>query len=144
MQRKGQRHRGVVTDARSTAQAEYAVMMRAVVADGLVHPLEKSLLNDFASKHGLGHAELCDALEAVGWSNAEWEEGIKRDMKSLRSSSTAREPAEIGPDLGEIPEIHREIVTEIRPEIGELPREIVTEIGELPGEKPLAPSERGG
>ena len=65
-------------------------------------------------------------------------------MKSLRSSSTAREPAEIRPDLGEIPEIHREIVTEIRPEIGELPREIVTVIGELPGETPLAPSERGG
>ena len=58
-------------------------------------------------------------------------------MKSLRSSSTAREPAEI---RREIPEI----VTEIRPEIGELPREIVTEIVELPGETPLAPSEPGG
>ena len=58
-------------------------------------------------------------------------------MKSLRSSGTAREPAEI---RREIPEI----VTEIRPEIGELPREIVTEIVEIPGETPLAPSEPGG
>ena len=38
MQRKGIRSRTVANDARSTAQAEYAVMMRAVVADGQVRP----------------------------------------------------------------------------------------------------------
>ena len=47
-------------------------------------------------------------------------------MKSLRSSSPAREP----PDL--------------RRDLRRDHSRVATEIGELPNEKPLAPSERGG
>ena len=43
---------------------EYEIMLRAVVADGLVHPLERSLMASMAEKHRIKpdeHAR-CDAL----------------------------------------------------------------------------------
>jgi len=89
-QRKVQRQQSVLQAHDSTASAaaqqresrkQYEVMMRAVLADGLVHPLEKAMLSDFASKHQVAHAEHVRILQGLGWTAKEYEVGIKGDLQ---------------------------------------------------------------
>ena len=80
---------------RAQAKGEYMVMMRAVVADGVVHPLEKSMLREYADKHGLAEADFGEGLREVGWSQKEWDLGHQfkhHDVKTLRMGFSGREP----------------------------------------------------
>ena len=52
---------------RRETRKEYEVMMRAVLADDLVHPLEKSLLTEFAAKRCLSVADHESILSGLGW-----------------------------------------------------------------------------
>jgi len=69
---------------RSSLRREYELMLRAVLADGLVHPLEKAMLHDYANKHGVSDAQHDALLLAEGWSKSEWDQGVKEVLKTAR------------------------------------------------------------
>ena len=43
---------------------EYEIMLKAMLADGLVHPLEKSMLRDYAAKNEVSSSSLEHAPHA--------------------------------------------------------------------------------
>ena len=67
-------------------------LLRAVVADGVVHPLEKSLMTSIAEKHGISDEEHARMLERVGWTPGEWEGGIRDKVRRLRTDNTRELP----------------------------------------------------
>jgi CRP-like cAMP-binding protein len=101
-QREEAKRRGVEGGAPSVpesgkekASREYEVMLRAVLADGQVHPLEKGMLQDYALKHGVADAEHNALVAAQGWTDDEWRRGRKATVGSarLRSGTTGLPPA---------------------------------------------------
>ena len=65
---------------------EYEVMMRAVLSDGLAHPLEKAMVRDFALKNNVDDADHERTLQALGWTLPEWERGVRATVEQNRSS----------------------------------------------------------
>ena len=65
------------------------VMMKAVLADGLAHPLEKAMLRDFARQHNVTEAYHNDMLRRLGWSLKEWERGVKAGLEQDRQATAA-------------------------------------------------------
>lgn len=76
---EGRQEEGVVK-----GRDEYELMLRAVVADEMVHPLEKSLMAQISEKHAISAEEHAAMLAHVGWTVAEWERGMKDKVKVLR------------------------------------------------------------
>ena len=72
---------------RAARLREYEVMLHAVLADGLLHPSERDLLSDFAAKHGITDAEHGRCLAAYGWSESEFEHGVKTNLAQMRGSA---------------------------------------------------------
>lgn len=68
---------------RKEGRKEYELMLRAVVADGLVHPLERTLMAQISDKHGILAREHEAMLHDLGWTVAEWEQGIKGNVTKL-------------------------------------------------------------
>ena len=60
--------------------------MKAVLSDGLAHPLEKAMLRDFALKNAVADADHNRTLEACGWTPQEWERGVRATLEQDRSS----------------------------------------------------------
>ena len=71
-------------ETRAALVREYGTMLRAVLADGLVHPLEKAMLADYASKHAVSKDEHRSFLVAEGWTDLEFEHGVKDNLKTER------------------------------------------------------------
>ena len=86
-QRSLERKKSVAGGTHEDRVREYEVMMRAVLADGLAHPLEKSMLKDFKAKHGVNDADHIRTIEACGWTQAEWERGVRATVEQSRTSS---------------------------------------------------------
>jgi len=76
---------------------DYEVMLRAVVADGVVHPLERSLMTQVAEKHSITAAEHSEMLTLLGWTEAEWDQGFKEKIKVLREHQSRASNAEPTP-----------------------------------------------
>ena len=57
---------------------QYEVMLDVVLADGLVHPTERTLLSDFAAKNGVSGATHASLLASAGWSEEEYRDGLQR------------------------------------------------------------------
>ena len=75
------RQLSVVENDHVARMKEYEVMTRAVLSDGLVHPLERDMLNDFAQKHGLSEGEHAQVVKDLGWSMQEFDRGVKHDLQ---------------------------------------------------------------
>ena len=93
-QRTLERKKSTTEGAKEIAAAhevlkEYEVMMKAVLADGLAHPLEKAMLRDFARKHNVGESYHNDMLLRLGWSLQEWERGVKAGLEQDRQATAA-------------------------------------------------------
>jgi len=56
---------------------QYESMLDAVLADGLVHPTERTLLTDFAAKNGVSSATHASLLASAGWSEEEYRDGLQ-------------------------------------------------------------------
>lgn len=54
----------------------YRELLDLVVADGRIHPEEKHALHRYRSRHGIPDAEHFRMLEKLGWSQAEYDDGI--------------------------------------------------------------------
>ena len=72
------------TETKAALRREYALMLRAVLADGLVHPLEKAMLRDYANKHAVEHEEHLALLQEMNWTEAEWDKGVKANLKEAK------------------------------------------------------------
>ena len=59
----------------------------AVLADGLLHPLERDMLSDFASKHSVSETEHARTIKALGWRADEFERGIKTELSNMRGGA---------------------------------------------------------
>lgn len=79
---------GVSGEGRAETLREYEVMLKAVLADGLVHPLEKLMVTEFANKHAVRDGEHFEVLRGLGWSAEEWERGVKADLTAARKERT--------------------------------------------------------
>jgi len=75
---------------RRETRKEYEVMMRAVLADDLVHPLEKSLLTEFAAKRCLSVADHESILSGLGWTTEEYDRGVKSDLSRVLVQTSPR------------------------------------------------------
>ena len=71
-------------ETRASLRHEYELVLRAVLADGLVHPLEKAMLSDYAAKHHVSESDLNELLAAQGWSRREFDLGLKDNLKMTR------------------------------------------------------------
>jgi hypothetical protein len=87
-QKRHDEHRLSQQAARSREE-DYLVMLRMAVADGLVHPRERQVLDQYAAKVGMTEREQEAFLSKVGWTVQEWEEGVQADVKKLRRNLTA-------------------------------------------------------
>lgn len=85
MQRKKTRE-----DEMATRRTEYNTLLQVVVADGYVHPSEKSLLSDYRKKHGIGDTEHNLMLQELHWSDVEWREGMRTHIKEMRLRDSNR------------------------------------------------------
>jgi maleate cis-trans isomerase len=71
-------------ETRASLRHEYELVLRAVLADGLVHPLEKAMLSDYAAKHHVSESDLNELLASQGWSRREFDSGLKDNLKMTR------------------------------------------------------------
>ena len=62
----------------------YKLMMQAVLADGLIHPLEKAMLSDFAEKYNISQEHHAAVLHELGWTEEEYKKGLGEAVKLLR------------------------------------------------------------
>ena len=62
---------------------------QVVVADGLVHPNEKAMLAEFAAAQHVTPAAHRAALGACGWTEAEFDHGVRQSVMLLRQNSSA-------------------------------------------------------
>ena len=79
-QKKLHRRMSTVETDHAARLREYEVMTRAMLADGLLHPLERDMLSDYAGKHGVSEAEHASTVRALGWTLDEFERGVKQDL----------------------------------------------------------------
>jgi len=75
--------------ANAGSEAVYLQMMKVVVADGLVHPNEKAMLAEFAAAQHVTPAAHRAALGACGWTEAEFDHGVRQSVMLLRQNSSA-------------------------------------------------------
>ena len=86
----------VASDAKGihNVPREYELILMAVLADGEVDPLERSMLSDYAADHPICQ-EFHEALLArAGWTLEEYDEGFKKeDPRRQLTSAPTSEPA---------------------------------------------------
>mmetsp|Transcript_15115 Transcript_15115/g.30575 ORF Transcript_15115/g.30575 Transcript_15115/m.30575 type:complete len:124 (-) Transcript_15115:65-436(-) len=56
---------------------EYVSVLEAVLADGIVHPAERELVERFKEKHAITRDIHNMCLSRFGWTTEEWDQGIK-------------------------------------------------------------------
>ena len=66
---------------------EYHGLLAGVVADGVVNPVEKRRCREFRAEHGVSSYQHTVALQRVGWTPAEWEDGIHRSVDGKQQAS---------------------------------------------------------
>jgi hypothetical protein len=70
-------------------EREYELMMKAILADGVVDPAERALLVEFAAENTVSDDQHALLLRQAGWSEEEYAIGAKREP----AEDAAREPA---------------------------------------------------
>lgn len=86
--------RGVM--AREQALQEYKTLMRAVLADGFVHPQERAVTNNWRKEHQeISDEDHIGVLKEMNWSPDDWAQGARRDdyhidARTLNISDTRR------------------------------------------------------
>ena len=73
-------------DGRKAGRREYEGMLRAVVADEVVHPLERSLMDQNAQRLEILREEHEAMLVNMGWTVGEWERGMKDKVRVPRKN----------------------------------------------------------
>jgi len=75
--------------AYSPKRQEYFSILEAVLADGLVHPAERALVDQFRKKHQISSNVHFMCLHSLGWTEEEYNEGFKEISRmDLASNST--------------------------------------------------------
>lgn len=70
---------------------EYQGLMRGVVADGVVNPLEKRRCREFRHAHAISARQHTQVLAQLGWSVEEWDDGVHGTYAKLSADEGARD-----------------------------------------------------
>ena len=64
---------------KASSDREYELMMKAILADGVVDPAERALLVEFAAENSVSNDQHAMLLRQAGWSEEEYELGAKQE-----------------------------------------------------------------
>lgn len=78
---------------------ELRLLLEAVVADGLVHPLEKKMVREFRDDKQVTTDEFKQVLESLDWSLSEWDDGVRTRGLTMEEAS----------DIGEIVKLKKKL-----------------------------------
>jgi CRP-like cAMP-binding protein len=132
-------------ETRASLRHEYELVLRAVLADGLVHPLEKAMLSDYAAKHHVSESDLNELLASQGWSRREFDSGLKDNLKMTRvqpQAATATAAATAAASASAAAAAAAATAATVTPTpVGAIPRHLnLHPGGEDPGQQPPATS----
>jgi len=82
-------------DERAHKLTEFRILIKAVVADGKIHPSERRMVREFMAAEGVTVPELVEQLGANGWSKAEWEHGRKEGYHDAADAELAMKMKEM-------------------------------------------------